>query len=270
MKLCFEIPQPMPPLYFILNKAVFGFFTPGEVSLRLLSALASLLTVYCIFEIGKRLLNAEVGFYAALLCAVNSMQIVYAQNARPYALCLFLSSLSMISFLGWLKGDKLKYPLGYLVATSLLVYTHYIFMLLPFIQTVHVFLRYSLPLSVRSSPRRSIRSWATLQVWLGVLLLPLLSPLWRVVQYRQSLNWERRRPRIIDSLMFLNLRALEWAIGIALLLWAVQWLFRVFKKGNLLNHGPTKPEPSHWTEPLCLLFILVFYSANSLLSDFLL
>ncbi len=257
IKLCFEIPQPMPPLYFVLNKAVFGFFTPGEISLRLLSALVSLLTVYCIFEIGKRLLNAEVGFYAALLCAVNSMQIVYAQNARPYALCLLLSALSMISFLGWLKENKLRFTLGYLVATSLLVYTHYIFILMPCILTVHVLLRHFLFLGVRSSPQRSFRSWAILQGGLAVLLLPLLSPLWSVVQHRQSLNWERRRPRIIDSLMFLNLRALKWAIGIALVLWVVQWLFRVFKRGNL-NHVPMKREPSHRTEALCLLFVWYF------------
>lgn len=268
IKLCFEIPQPMPPLYFLLNKAVFGLFTPGEVSLRLLSALTSLLTVYCIFEIGKRLLNAEVGFYAALLCAVNSTQIVYAQNARPYAMCLLLSAISMIFFLGWLKENKLRFPLGYLVSTGLLIYTHYIFILLPCIQTAHVLLGYFLPSGVSSRSRRNIRSWAILQLWLGVLLLPLLSPLWRVVQYRHSLNWERKRPRIIDSLMFLNLRALLWAIGIAFLLWVAQRLFRALKKGNL-NRGPTKQEPFHWTEPLGLslvwyfippiLFYLIFY-----------
>ena len=137
VKLCFEIPQPMPPLYFLLNKTVFDFFTPGEVSLRLLSAFASLLTVYCVFEIGKRLLNAEVGCYAALLCAVNSTQIVYAQNARPYALCLLLSAISMLSFWGWLKENKRWLTLGYLASTGLLIYTHYIFILLPCIQTAH-------------------------------------------------------------------------------------------------------------------------------------
>jgi Dolichyl-phosphate-mannose-protein mannosyltransferase len=258
VKLCFKIPQPIPPLYFLLNKTVFDFFTPGEVSLRLLSALASLLTVYCVFEIGKRLLNAEVGFYAALLCAVNTTQIVYAQNARPYALCLLLSAISMISFWGWLKENKRWFTLGYLASTGLLLYTHYIFILLPCIQTAHFFLRRFLPQGVSSSPRRSTRSWLILQVWLGVLLLPLLSPLWSVVLRRQSLNWERRRPKIIDFLMFLNLRALLWAIGITFLLWVVQWLFRVLKKRNLNRRLPVQ-EPSYdWMEPLCLLLAWCF------------
>lgn len=258
VKLCFEIPQPMPPLYFLLNKAVFDIFTPGEVSLRLLSAFASLLTVYFVFEIGKRLLNAEVGFYAALLCAVNSTQIVYAQNARPYALCLLLSAISMISFWRWLKENKRWFALGYLASTGLLIYTHYIFILLPCIQTAHFFLRRFLPSGVCSSPQRSTRSWVILQVWLGVLLIPLLSPFWDVVLRRQSLNWERRRPKIIDFLMFLNLRALLWAIGITFLLWVAQWLFRVWKKRNLNRPLPTQEVSYDWIEPLCLLLAWCF------------
>jgi hypothetical protein len=248
----------MPPLYFLLNKAVFDIFTPGEVSLRLLSAFASLLTVYFVFEIGKRLLNAEVGFYAALFCAVNSTQIVYAQNARPYALCLLLSAISMISFWGWMKENKHWFTLGYLASTGLLLYTHYIFILLPCIQTAHFYLRRFLHLGVNSSPRRSTRSWVILQVWLGVLLLPLLSPLWSVVLRWQSLNWERRRPKIIDFLMFLNLRALQWAIGITFLLWVAQWFFRVLKKRNPSRSLPMQASFHDWIEPLCLLLAWCF------------
>ena len=35
---CFEVPQPMPPLYFLANKWIYGFFAPGEIGLRVLSA----------------------------------------------------------------------------------------------------------------------------------------------------------------------------------------------------------------------------------------
>jgi len=35
---CFNVPQPMPPLYFLAEKWISGFFEPGEIGLRILSA----------------------------------------------------------------------------------------------------------------------------------------------------------------------------------------------------------------------------------------
>src|SRR5262245_51210720 len=76
IKTCFEIPQPMPPLYFLVNKFVYCFFPPGEVGLRFLSALSSLVTSYLVFALGRTLFSTTVGLYASLLFAVNSTQIV--------------------------------------------------------------------------------------------------------------------------------------------------------------------------------------------------
>ena len=269
IKLCFKIPQPMPPFYFLLNKAVFDLFSQGEVSLRLLSALSSLLTVYCVFELGRRLINVEIGFFAALLCAVNSTQIVYAQNARPYALCLLLSAISMISFLGWLKDNKRSHQIVYLVSTGLLVYTHYIFAIVPCIQTAHVLLHRSFPALTGSTSGSWFRSWAAIQTCLVLLLLPLLPQLWRVFQDRHSLNWERRIPKLTDSIMFLNLKALGWAMGVTLLIWVGRRLSGfLIRQGSNLRVTRKKPHPSG-VEPVSLLFswyliplitfLLIFY-----------
>ncbi|HET6961904.1 MAG TPA: hypothetical protein VFJ27_05395, partial [Terriglobia bacterium] len=40
---CFEVPQPMPPLYFLANKWTYSLFAPGEIGLRVLSAAGSVL-----------------------------------------------------------------------------------------------------------------------------------------------------------------------------------------------------------------------------------
>ncbi|MFN8009181.1 MAG: glycosyltransferase family 39 protein [Terriglobia bacterium] len=257
LRLCFEIPQPMPPLYFLLEKAVFDHLIPGEISLRLLSALASLLTVLGVFAIGKRLANAEVAFTAAILCAINATQIVYAQNARPYALCLLLSALSMICFLDWLKGSSLKSWLGYLVSTALLVYTHYIFLILPLIQTVHLLLRPLIASDRGIDFIRRLRSWTLMQIALALLCSPLIWPLWRMVQSRQSLNWERRRPGFLDFLMFVDLRAMLGALGVMLLFMIGGWLITTRKKKQL-RHRPIPGSPNSWTESFSLLFIWAF------------
>src|SRR5215471_4995773 len=105
IRTCFNVPQPMPPLYFMVERPFVALFGANEISLRLLSALSSCLLLYFVFAIGRTLFDFEVGLVAALLCAVNSTQIVYAQNARPYAFCLLLASISILSFLKWTKSQ---------------------------------------------------------------------------------------------------------------------------------------------------------------------
>ena len=138
IKTCFDVPQPLPPLYFLLNKLVFGFFTPSEAALRLFSAISGFATGYVLFALGKALSKTEIGLWSSLFFAVNSTQIVYAQNARPYSFCLLLGSLSMLYFLRWLqKPSSRGWQAGYLLSTTLLFYTHYIFFPLLFVQNLY-------------------------------------------------------------------------------------------------------------------------------------
>ena len=103
IKTCFVIPQPVPPFYFLLCELCVEVLGAGETGLRFLSVICGILTVYLVFLIGKILFDSSVAGCAALLCALNTTQILYAQMARPYALCLLLSSISILSFLRWLK-----------------------------------------------------------------------------------------------------------------------------------------------------------------------
>ena len=112
---CFEVPQPMPPLYFLASKWTYGFFAPGEIGLRALSAASSVVAGYFLFATGRTLFSAEVGLWGLLLFAVNSTQIVYAQNARPYAVCLMLSAASMLCFLKWKRQPSWAWALGYVI-----------------------------------------------------------------------------------------------------------------------------------------------------------
>jgi|GEM_PF-2108295 4-amino-4-deoxy-L-arabinose transferase-like glycosyltransferase len=188
---CFKIPQPMPPLYFILERLFVDLLGTNETSLRLLSALSSTVTVYFVFAIGRILFDFEVGLFAALLCAVNSVQIVYAQNARPYALCLLLSTLSILSFLKWTKADTKLVRLSFVLSTTLLLYSHYIFLLVLVIQNAYfLWLRYAHPSGDgKAILARDWKSWLSLQLCVGVLLLPLMPQVWAIFRSRETLNW---------------------------------------------------------------------------------
>lgn len=79
-----------PPFYYSLLKGWTALFGTGEVAMRSLSVLGSVLTVLLI-PIGARLARLggkaeRVALLAALFLAVNANSVLFAQQARPYAL----------------------------------------------------------------------------------------------------------------------------------------------------------------------------------------
>ncbi|HEU0007601.1 MAG TPA: glycosyltransferase family 39 protein [Terriglobia bacterium] len=209
---CFEVPQPMPPLYFLADKWIYGFFEPGEIGLRILSAAGSVLAGYFLFAVGRVLFTAEVGLWGLLLFTVNSTQIVYAQNARPYAICLMLSAVSMLCFLQWRRQPSLPWVLGYVISSALLLHAHYIFFPLLLIQNLYLVM-------VRNrrarAPQNALqwKSWLVMQAGVAALLLPLYPQLWRIIHARHSLNWESKYPLARDFFLFLDPRLLLWGIA---------------------------------------------------------
>lgn len=78
-----------PPLYFICLRLWEDCFGDSDVAARAMSAAAGVLGVALIFDVGRWLASASVGLWAALLMALAQPQIIYSQDARPYALVNF-------------------------------------------------------------------------------------------------------------------------------------------------------------------------------------
>ena len=216
IRTCFAIPQPIPPLYFLLNKWVYGFFPPGEIALRVLSAAASVLAGYLLFVVGRLLFSAEVGLWGLFLYAVNSTQIVYAQNARPYALALALSTASTGCLLKWRCRHSRAWALGYVAASALLLHTHYLFFPMLMAHWLYLAVDAGSPSAGGAKPWRL---WLKLHAGIAVSLLPLCPQLWQIVHARHSLNWERKYPAAKDLLAFLELRPLLAGLAVGLLLY---------------------------------------------------
>jgi mannosyltransferase len=97
----------------------------AESALRSLSVLFSVATVPLIYALGTRLFSRRAGQIAAWLLAINALSVRYAQEARSYALVVFL-----VVFATWLLVRNLQEParahwIAYAVVCALAVYSHF-------------------------------------------------------------------------------------------------------------------------------------------------
>ena len=93
-----------PPGYYILLAGWTKLAGESEFALRALSALESILTVAVIYALGRRLFGPDAGLIAALLLAVNTFAIYYAQETRMYAQLGLLAAGGMWALVVWLRG----------------------------------------------------------------------------------------------------------------------------------------------------------------------
>ncbi len=93
-----------PPGYYLLLKGWAALAGESEFALRAFSALAGILTVALAYALGRRLFGGMAGLWAALLLAVNTFALFYAQEARMYAQLGLLATTSMWVFVGWLAA----------------------------------------------------------------------------------------------------------------------------------------------------------------------
>ncbi len=175
----------LPPLYFVLLHFLVAAFGTSEFALRYLSVMANVATVPLLYVLGRRLLSplpapqgqagAGVGLAAASLAAVAPFYVWYAQEARPYALVLFLSALAVYALMRAFAGGR---PVArgwlwvYILSAAAALYTHYYALfLIPF----HVVL---IAIFVWHSRRLG---------WVLVPALPLVSALFLVPPVTASL-----------------------------------------------------------------------------------
>jgi uncharacterized membrane protein len=162
-----------PPLYFIILHYWIALFGTSEVALRSLSALFGVLAIPVIYVLGRRLFNDEVGLLAALILALSSFNIWYSQEARMYSLMVLLALLSMYFFLRFVRRSTLASSAGYVLCTTLLLYTHYYGIFVVVAQNVYLL---TLLFFSREHAFR-LKHWITLQVLLVAFFAPWISVL---------------------------------------------------------------------------------------------
>ncbi len=114
-----------PPLWYLIEWVFYRLFGDGEVSLRLLSALAGIATVPLAWGIGRELSDRRSAIACALLIAVNPLFFWYSQEARVYGLFAFMTAAAMLCFLRALNEPSGRRMAAFAVTGSLALLTHY-------------------------------------------------------------------------------------------------------------------------------------------------
>jgi mannosyltransferase len=130
-----------PPLYFWLLHIVERSFGGGEASLRFISAIAGALTIPMVWLMVRELSQErDVATLSAAFLALNPLHIWYSQEARPYALVVFLATAGLFALargrrlgLAWLWG-------AFALCSSLAMLTHPVGIMVPMVAWVWVLL----------------------------------------------------------------------------------------------------------------------------------
>lgn len=164
-----------PPLYYLSLKFWTGLFGFSEISMRTLSVIFGVATVYLVFLIGKKIKNEKLGMVASLLLATSPLHLYYSQEVRMYAMTTLAVSLSFYVYLYVIDNPKNKYWVLFSLSLLLIGLADYLPLLI-----IPVYWIYALI-------KRKRKEW-----WKKLLLahLPLLffALVWAPIFYQQSLG----------------------------------------------------------------------------------
>jgi len=122
-----------PPLYLIVLRGWMEVFGDGAIAIRSLSAGASLIAVFLLYDVVRALLARTPALWAALLMAIAGPQVQFAQEARPYAFMVMLALLAASALVRITRFDVTLARVGatparvgaFALALFALMLTHY-------------------------------------------------------------------------------------------------------------------------------------------------
>lgn len=114
-----------PPFFFLLLHFWLKLFSFTDLAGRAFSAVAGCLGIVAMYFLGREIKDENTGIISALLTAVNYFHVSYSQEVRFYSLLFLITQLSFLYFIRSLKQPKGKNFIGYILFTTLTVYTHY-------------------------------------------------------------------------------------------------------------------------------------------------
>ena len=113
-----------PPLYY-LALHFWLFLGESEFAIRALSAVFGVLTIVVVYALANELFGPRVGLLSALLLALSPLHIWYSQETRMYVMVTALSLVASYLMLLALRRKRMRYWVGYVLASALALYTHY-------------------------------------------------------------------------------------------------------------------------------------------------
>ena len=164
-----------PPLYYALLHAWVVIFGDSEAAVRSLSVVFSVLLVLVMYLIGRTLAGRAVGLAAALFAALSRFFVQYAQETRNYSLLGLLTGVSFLLLLRLLERPSRRRAALYVIATTLLLYTHVYGLFVVLAEALFVLVRVRAAAPPGPARRSELGRWARIGAALLVLYLPWLA-----------------------------------------------------------------------------------------------
>lgn len=117
------------PLYFVLLHFWIKFFGSGIYAVRSLSFIFYILTLVVFYRLVRLAAARDVALLSLVLFSLSPFMIWYSLEARMYTLLTFVSTLSHLLFLQFLRSQG-RGRAGLLLSALLGFYTHYFFVFL--------------------------------------------------------------------------------------------------------------------------------------------
>lgn len=175
-----------PPLYYFLLNGWMDAFGESEFAVRALSVLFGLGAIAAVFAFTRALHSTPAALCAAVFCALSAEQLGYSQETRGYMLGFLAATLSAYALLricdAWRAGahglrELWPYYSIYAGATTVALYTHTTFFVLPLLANVFI-----IWLWIFMTPRRV----GDALNWIGAnLLVVALWAWWALITIRQ-------------------------------------------------------------------------------------
>lgn len=117
--------DPHPPFFYITLHYWMTIFGYSEYVARIYVSIAGSLTIISTYVLGREAFNKRAGLIAALIVSLNYFNLSFSQEVRPYIFLYLFSTLSFAYFLKILRKRTVPNTLGYVIFTTLMLYTHY-------------------------------------------------------------------------------------------------------------------------------------------------
>jgi len=201
--------QGQSPFYYLIVKLFTGMFGEGSFQLRMPSVIFGILTLFVAFRLALQIFHDQnVALASVAVFSVTEQLIWFSQNARPYALALFLTLLSFLFFLHFLQSRRLRNGTVYAVTTALLIYSHFLFAFVLGVQIIIVTLKFGWR-------EFFTKTWLLAFLLIAVLCLPLTGQIISLYGRRQTLNWVPQIVQVIQASALARGFADPWALVLA-------------------------------------------------------
>ena|SRR5579864_2272534 len=112
------------PLHPLLLQGWLSLFGSSDWTARSFSVLCGVLSVLAVYRIGCASFDRSTGLWAAWLCAISPLLIMYSQEARPYALLVLVTCLAWENLLSLRRSDSFWREVEFTACLVALGYIH--------------------------------------------------------------------------------------------------------------------------------------------------